>query len=114
MSPNSNSPTVYLISRSNGIGIALVHQLASNRPNAIVFAGTHEPSLVIDLQAYNNHPSTAQDTYSSSNSYSLAADIVKNQSVVKEIQEKFGKVDIVIVRMLVWPSLVSFVFDATC
>lgn len=85
------SSTIYLVSGSNrGIGLAFVQHLAKDS-NVVVYAGARNPDKANELQALaKEHPNRffvvrldSQDAESS-------------KAVAGEIQNKFGRVDIVI------------------
>ena len=101
----AKTPTVYLITGSNrGIGLALVRELASNHPDSIIFAGVRSPSSAIELQAIAlEHPERIFIAKL------VAADIESNECVAREIEEKFGRVDIVISNAGAYYSLSSLI-----
>ncbi|KAF8962502.1 hypothetical protein BDZ97DRAFT_2076449 [Flammula alnicola] len=88
MSPSK----VYLITGANrGVGFAIVNELVSKHPEAIVFAGVRDPSKAISLKELaSNYPAKVEVLNF------VAGDVAGNQALAKEIKEKYGHVDVVL------------------
>ncbi|KAF8970814.1 NAD(P)-binding protein [Flammula alnicola] len=88
MSPSK----VYLITGANrGIGLALVDELVSKHPEAIVFAGARDPLKATGLKELaSKYPGKIEIVKF------VAGDVASNQALAKQIKEKYGRVDVVV------------------
>ncbi|GAA6040948.1 hypothetical protein JCM8097_003203 [Rhodosporidiobolus ruineniae] len=98
------SPTVYLISGANrGIGLELVTQLSA-RPGNVIFAGARDPSKADKLNA------RAQEKGNIEVVKLAAPDAEDAQAVAKVIEQKAGKLDVLIANVGIsdhWVPLVD-------
>ncbi|KAF8967253.1 hypothetical protein BDZ97DRAFT_1804090 [Flammula alnicola] len=91
MSPSK----MYLITGANrGIGFAIVDKLVSKHPEAIIFAGVRDPSKATSLKELTSkYPGKIEVVKF------VAGDAAGNQTLVKEIKEKYGHVDVVLANV---------------
>ncbi|KAF8970822.1 hypothetical protein BDZ97DRAFT_1788873 [Flammula alnicola] len=87
-----SSSKVYFITGANrGIGLGLVNELVSKNPEAIVFAGARDPSKATSLQELaSKFPGKIEIVKF------VSGDVEGNQAVAKQINEKYGHVDVVV------------------
>ncbi|KAF8970810.1 NAD(P)-binding protein [Flammula alnicola] len=87
-----SSSKVYLITGANrGIGLGLVTELVAKIPEAIIFAGARDPSKATSLKELaSKHPGKIKIVKF------VSGDVEGNQAIAKQIQEKYGRVDVVV------------------
>ncbi|KAJ7769958.1 NAD(P)-binding protein [Mycena metata] len=83
---------VYLISGANrGIGLALVQEIARKHPDAIVYAGTRNPSTSKDLNDFAAGSSGKVRPVKL-----VSSDVENNKTVAEQIEKEVGHIDTVI------------------